>query len=255
MKCIDCGNPMIIGAKSCSNCGRMFGLSEIYNLEIELKNIEKNKNLENINNISHPNTSNPVDIFKKISLDIFPRENLIKELSWLKGPVNYILCKDGIAIIPAKPVTKIEKSLDVVTVFGSTSLAAGAITLPVALVADIYQSMTRKNGLDTEELINLFSSGNAVWIEKSKAKFFFVDSQGGLFFGKPGCLYGVEGCYESVFGAISMCICVSDWVIPSASVYRKPFGKSGFDFTKSSVKSYDDLMNEVKSLVLRARRS
>ena len=199
-----------------------------------------------------PDIESSPSILRKADMGAYCAGELPQEYAWLNKPVDVVLGRNSIVVVSAAPVNRFTRAADNVAVLGMAGSLVGAtvVSLPAAIIGAAYEGFFGEhNNLDRASLQALFESGNAVWISKADAEFYFIELQGG-FFGDSGCLYAVIGEFETANGKLKMAFSGSDYLYAIASTLRKAFQKPGYPFRNITGKKDRDLLVEFDRVLM-----
>lgn len=247
MFCGNCGTPASEDQNFCTKCGSPISRPTISAPKLRAESLENEQDIRS----SLPDIEAPLTFIRKTSIGTFFAGDRPKEYSWLNQTVDLVLAPNAIVVVASTPVTKFHETADFVAAVGATSIVGGLlISMPVALIGEAHEKLFgQHNKFDKPSLQTLVDSGNAIWISKSDACFYFIDVKGG-FFGDSGCLYSITGKFQTATGDLLMCLGISDALFPIASGIRKVFEKPGYNFEKSVAKKNDDLWIKMKEIFM-----
>lgn len=247
MFCGSCGTPNE-GTRFCTKCGSLFQGLGSDSTTIHAPQDNNGRGFKT----TLPDIKLPSSIRKKATMASHSAGELPLEYAWLKKTVDVVLASNAVVIVASAPVNRFTRAADNVALAGMAGGLAGGVvvSLPASMIGAAYEGVFgQHNKFDKASLQALFDSGNAVWINASSAKFYFIEIKAGLF-GDVGCLFAVVGDFETANGKTRMCISSSDGVFPIASELRKQFKIPGYPFNHITVKNYAELMGEFDKLLM-----
>ncbi len=247
MFCGNCGTPASENQNFCTRCGSPISRPTTSAPKLRAESFENEQDIRS----SLPDIEVPWTSIRKTSIGTFFAGDRPIEYDWLNRTVDLVLAPNAIIVVASAPVTKFQETADFVAAIGATGIVGGLIiSMPVALIGEAHERFFgQHNKFDKPSLQTLVDSGNAIWISKSDACFYFIDVKGG-FFGEPGCLYSITGKFKTATGDLLMCLGKSDALFPIASEIRKVFEKPGYIFERSVVKKNDDLWIKMREIFL-----